>query len=155
MFTWGAIVFIGLWLILRDVNPVPKARLMGSPMIVHIIVIGSGLLIHGGSADGAMAAIVAALERGVAPWVRPWSQIADAIPVNAHTRRPYRGVNFTLLSLEAQTRGFSVNRWLTYRHAQDSEVRCAKVSRGRRSSSGNCAGSALRPRRCPSRTTHP
>ena len=52
------IIFLGLWLILRDVNPVKKARLMGSPMIVHVIVIGSGLLIHGGSADGAMAAIV-------------------------------------------------------------------------------------------------
>ncbi len=58
MFTWGVIVFIGLWLILRDVNPVKKAKLMGAPMIVHMIVIGSGLLIHGGSADGAMAAIV-------------------------------------------------------------------------------------------------
>src|SRR5690349_15583256 len=65
------------------------------------------------------ARIVAALERGAAPWVRPWSQIADAIPVNAQTRRPYRGINFTLLSLEAQARGFAVNRWLTYRHAQE------------------------------------
>jgi hypothetical protein len=58
MFTWGVIVFIGLWLILRDVDPVKKAKLMGAPMMVHTIVIGSGLLIHGGSADGAMAAIV-------------------------------------------------------------------------------------------------
>jgi hypothetical protein len=58
MLTWGLIVFIGLWLILRDVDPVKRAKLMGRPMIVHAIVIGSGLLIHGGSADGAMAAIV-------------------------------------------------------------------------------------------------
>jgi hypothetical protein len=58
MFTWGLIVFIGLWLIFRDVDPVRRAKLMGSPMIIHIIVIGSGLAIHGGSADGAMAAIV-------------------------------------------------------------------------------------------------
>lgn len=58
MLTWGVIVFIGLWLILRDVNAVRKAKLMGNPMIVHVIVIGSGLWIHGGSADGAMAAIV-------------------------------------------------------------------------------------------------
>ena len=58
MLTWGVTIFIGLWLILRDVDSVKKARLMGSPMIVHVIVIGSGLLIHGGSADGAMAAIV-------------------------------------------------------------------------------------------------
>lgn len=58
MFTWGVIVFIGLWLILADVKPVTKAKLMGNPLLIHIIVIGSGLAIHGGSADGAMAAIV-------------------------------------------------------------------------------------------------
>ena len=58
MFTWGLIVFVGLWLILADIGAVRKARLMGNPLLVHVIVIGSGLLIHGGSADGAMAAIV-------------------------------------------------------------------------------------------------
>ena len=64
------------------------------------------------------ARIVAALERGAPPWVRPWSQVADAMPVNADTRRPYRGINFTLLPLEAEAHGYAVNRWLTYRHAQ-------------------------------------
>ena len=58
MFTWGLIVTVGLWLILADVGAIRKAKLMGNPIMVHIIVIGSGLLIHGGSADGAMAAIV-------------------------------------------------------------------------------------------------
>ena len=58
MIAWGLIVFVGLWLILADVGAVCKARLMGNPLLVHLIVIGSGLLIHGGSADGAMAAIV-------------------------------------------------------------------------------------------------
>jgi hypothetical protein len=58
MLTWGLVVFIGLWLILRDVNAVTRAKLMGNPMLIHVIVIGSGLAIHGGSADGAMAAIV-------------------------------------------------------------------------------------------------
>jgi hypothetical protein len=58
MITWGVIVFVGLWLILADIGAVRKAKLMGNPILVHIIVIGSGLLIHGGSADGAMAAIV-------------------------------------------------------------------------------------------------
>jgi antirestriction protein ArdC len=63
------------------------------------------------------ARIVAALEGGVAPWVRPWSTVPEAIPMNAQTKRPYRGVNFTLLTLEAATRGYEVNRWLTYRQA--------------------------------------
>lgn len=71
MFTWGVIVFIGLWIILRDVNPVTKARLMGQPFLIHFIVIGSGLWIHGGSADGAMAAIVSGVFSGL--YVR-WQQ---------------------------------------------------------------------------------
>jgi hypothetical protein len=58
MITWGLIVFLGLRLILSDVKPVAKSKLMGNPMLIHGIVIGSGLWIHGGSADGAMAAIV-------------------------------------------------------------------------------------------------
>ena len=58
MFTWGVIVFVGLWLILADLGAVRKAKLMGNPILVHVVVIGSGLWIHGGSADGAMAAIV-------------------------------------------------------------------------------------------------
>ena len=65
------------------------------------------------------ARIVTALERGAPPWVRPWSCVVDAMPVNADTRRPYRGINFTILSLEAQAHGYGVNRWLTYRHAQE------------------------------------
>lgn len=61
MLTWGLLVFIGLWLILADIKPVARAKLMGSPLLIHLIVIGSGLLIHGGSADGAMAAIVSGI----------------------------------------------------------------------------------------------
>lgn len=61
--------------------------------------------------------IVAALERGAPPWVRPWASIPEALPVNAQTQRPYRGVNFALLSLEAASRGYPANRWLTYRQA--------------------------------------
>ena len=58
MIAWGIVVFIGLWLLLSDVNPVTEAKMMGNPWLIHVIVIGSGLAIHGGSADGAMAAIV-------------------------------------------------------------------------------------------------
>ena len=66
---------------------------------------------------GVTARIVAALERGTPPWVRPWSTVAEALPVNAQTRRPYRGINFTLLSLQAGAQGYASNRWATYRQA--------------------------------------
>ncbi len=63
------------------------------------------------------ARIVAALERDTPPWVRPWSSIPDAMPMNAQSRRPYRGINFALLSLEGERHGYGINRWLTFRQA--------------------------------------
>lgn len=63
--------------------------------------------------------IVAALERGVAPWVRPWSTGIDTLPMNAASKRPYRGVNVVLLALEAQAQGYALDRWFTYRQAAD------------------------------------
>ena len=51
--------------------------------------------------------IVTALEAGTPPWVRPWSGEADPTPMNAETRRPYRGVNFLTLTIEAQAHGYS------------------------------------------------
>jgi len=61
--------------------------------------------------------IVAALEEGVAPWVRPWSTIADTLPMNLGSRRVYRAINVVLLGPEAQVHGYALNRWLTYRQA--------------------------------------
>ncbi|CAG0980792.1 DNA primase TraC [Burkholderiales bacterium] len=63
------------------------------------------------------ARIVTALERGIAPWVRPWSTGVDTFPINACTRRRYRGINVVLLAMEAQAQGYALNRWLTYRQA--------------------------------------
>jgi O-antigen ligase len=71
--SWGAVIFVGLWLVLRDINPVTKAKLMGQPLLIHTLVVGSGLWIHGGSADGAMAAIVSGICSAVyVRWQRQW-----------------------------------------------------------------------------------
>ena len=46
------------------------------------------------------ARIVAELERGAAPWIKPWSVTAGAnTPCNAVTNRPYSGCNVILLWL--------------------------------------------------------
>jgi antirestriction protein ArdC len=63
--------------------------------------------------------IVAALEAGTAPWIRPWSADAEPMPVNAVSRRTYRGINAVLLTLASQLRGYSRNAWLTYRQASE------------------------------------
>jgi hypothetical protein len=74
MLGWGVAIAIGLWLVFSDMKPVNKARLAGNPMMIHLIVIGSGLLIHGGSADGAMAAIVSGIFSAIYfKFVRMWS----------------------------------------------------------------------------------
>jgi antirestriction protein ArdC len=51
--------------------------------------------------------------------VRPWSTGVDTLPMNAGSGRVYRGINVVLLALEAQVHGYLLNRWLTYRQADE------------------------------------
>ena len=63
------------------------------------------------------ARIVAELEAGAAPWVKPWSATAGAnIPQNAVSNRPYSGCNVILLWM-AQTAGYRTPRFLTFKQA--------------------------------------
>jgi len=62
--------------------------------------------------------IIAALEAGTPPWIRPWSGgDIDPLPANATTGRAYRGINVLLLNLQAISRGFEHNRWMTFQQA--------------------------------------
>jgi antirestriction protein ArdC len=62
--------------------------------------------------------ILAELERGALPWIKPWSATAGQnVPCNAVTNRPYSGCNVVLLWL-ARGRGWPTPRFLTYRQAQ-------------------------------------
>ena len=63
------------------------------------------------------ARIIAELEAGAAPWVKPWSATAGQnVPQNAVTNRPYSGCNVILLWL-ARSRGWSTPRFLTFKQA--------------------------------------
>lgn len=63
------------------------------------------------------ARILAELERGAAPWVKPWSATAGSnTPCNAVTNRPYSGCNVILLWL-ARDRGWPTPRFLTFKQA--------------------------------------
>ena len=76
------------------------------------------------------ARIVAALEQGVAPWVRPWSTGVDTLPMNAQTGRAYRGINVVLLAMESQRQGYALDRWLTYRQATELGGQVRRGERG-------------------------
>jgi antirestriction protein ArdC len=61
--------------------------------------------------------IVAELEQGAAPWVKPWAATAGAnTPCNAVSNRPYSGCNVILLWL-ARGRGWPTPRFLTFKQA--------------------------------------
>jgi antirestriction protein ArdC len=63
------------------------------------------------------ARIVAELEAGAAPWVKPWSATPGAnTPCNAVTNRPYSGCNVVLLWM-AQAAGYRTPRYLTFKQA--------------------------------------
>lgn len=65
--------------------------------------------------------VLASLESGTVPWVRPWSNEPgnSALPYNAASNRAYSGINTLSLMLSAQARGFPRNGWMTYKQAQE------------------------------------
>jgi antirestriction protein ArdC len=63
------------------------------------------------------ARIVAELEAGAAPWVKPWSATpGQNTPCNAASNRPYSGCNVVLLWL-ARSAGYRTPRFLTFKQA--------------------------------------
>lgn len=77
--------------------------------------------------------IVDALERGPAPWVRPWNAEHMAGHINRplrHNEEPYSGINVIVLWTSANTQGFNSPIWMTYRQAQALEGQVRTGSRG-------------------------
>jgi antirestriction protein ArdC len=64
--------------------------------------------------------IIADLNQGVRPWIKPWtagrSSGSVSLPLR-HTGEPYRGINILLLWSEAIQKGYQSARWMTYRQA--------------------------------------
>jgi antirestriction protein ArdC len=76
------------------------------------------------------ARIVAELERGAAPWVKPWSATpGQNVPQNAVTHRPYSGCNVILLWL-ARGRGWATPRFLTFKQALEAGGHVRKGEHG-------------------------
>jgi len=76
------------------------------------------------------ARIVAELEAGAAPWIKPWAATAGAnTPCNAVSNRPYSGCNVILLWL-AQAAGYRTPRFLTFKQALELGGNVRKGERG-------------------------
>jgi antirestriction protein ArdC len=63
--------------------------------------------------------IIAELERGIVPWVQPWTSSKQlctlGLPVNGLTRRSYSGINILLLWSAIEEKGFASPYWLTFK----------------------------------------
>ncbi|MGE0289505.1 MAG: ArdC family protein [Bradyrhizobium sp.] len=76
--------------------------------------------------------IIAALESGTAPWVRPWKNDRSGgnIPHNAVSRRGYHGINVALLWMQEAAMGYSSPSWLTFKQAADAGGNVRKGEKG-------------------------
>jgi len=63
--------------------------------------------------------ILGDLERGVRPWLKPWSasNVGGSVLPRRHNGIPYQGVNVLLLWSESMARGYTATTWMTYRQA--------------------------------------
>lgn len=75
--------------------------------------------------------IVAELEKGVAPWRKPWRDIGGG-PRNIRNGRAYRGVNVLLLTLTSMAQGYTDPRWGTFKAVKETGGSVRKGEHGTR-----------------------
>jgi antirestriction protein ArdC len=76
--------------------------------------------------------IIGMLERGVAPWQKPWEPGAGSlgIPFNPTSERAYRGGNAIHLMATGLQRGYEDPRWMTYKQASDNGWQVRRGEKG-------------------------
>jgi antirestriction protein ArdC len=79
------------------------------------------------------SAIVADLEQGVRPWLRPWNAANAAGPITRPLRaggQPYKGINVLMLWAAAMTQNFASPIWMTFKQAKELNASVRKGSKG-------------------------
>jgi antirestriction protein ArdC len=77
--------------------------------------------------------ILAQLEQGVRPWLKPWhaehaaGRIARPLRANGV---PYRGINVLMLWAEAEAKGYTAPIWITYKQAAELGAQVRKGEHG-------------------------
>lgn len=77
--------------------------------------------------------IIADLEQGVRPWLKPWNADNAAERITRPLRQngsPYRGINILLLWGEAMAKGYDSAIWMTYRQADELGAHVKKGEQG-------------------------
>jgi len=77
--------------------------------------------------------IVTELEKGVRPWIKPWSAEHAAGRITRplrHNGEPYAGINILMLWAAATAQGFAAPIWMTYRQASELGAHVRKGEKG-------------------------
>ena len=78
-------------------------------------------------------AIIADLERGVRPWLKPWNAEHAAGRITRPLRaggQPYKGINVLMLWASATTQNFAAPIWMTFQQAKELKANVKKGSKG-------------------------
>jgi hypothetical protein len=77
--------------------------------------------------------IIADLERGVRPWLKPWNAEHAAGRITRPLRangQAYKGINILMLWGDAELKGFACPIWMTFRQAQELGAHVKKGEHG-------------------------
>ena len=79
------------------------------------------------------SSIVASLEQGVRPWIKPWNAEHAAGRITRplrHNGQPYSGINVLALWASAMVQNFAAPIWITYRQASEMGANVRKGEKG-------------------------
>jgi antirestriction protein ArdC len=79
------------------------------------------------------AQIVAELEKGVRPWVKPWNAehaLGRITRPLRHNGQPYSGINVLSLWMSASAQNFAAPVWMTYRQASELKAHVRRDEKG-------------------------
>ena len=77
--------------------------------------------------------IIADLEKGVRPWMKPWNAGNTAGKIMRplrHNGEPYSGINILMLWASCIEQGFSTPCWMTFKQAQELGAHVKKGEKG-------------------------
>jgi len=77
--------------------------------------------------------IIAELEKGVRPWLKPWNAEHAAGRITRPLRSnlvPYQGINVIMLWAEAVEKGFAAPIWMTFKQALELDAHVRKGEKG-------------------------
>jgi antirestriction protein ArdC len=74
--------------------------------------------------------IIRIIEQGAGSWSMPWRKVGLGSPRSMSSGKPYRGVNWVILTIEQMDHGYASNKWGTFKqwlgHSTDDNTVCVR-----------------------------